>query len=179
MAGRALDVLPANPDPVNPVTGEVVAREIAVQTRQVSGAGQHKQRDEELGQADNADLASRICRIPEKPTGPRASPLDHSWITHSRHRTALGGHQRTPAWSISYSRGRRGILSDTGGHASDTVRDREARGSNGPPDQNPKYDPCFTTGARRAPRSWRTGGRRLNSLNEVFATGRKHNLGQR
>ena len=66
--------------------------------------------------------------------GPGASPLDHSWITHSRHRTALGGHQRTPAWSISYSRGRRGSLSDTGGHGTDTVRDREAPGSNpGPP----------------------------------------------
>src|ERR1700687_4329762 len=62
------------------------------------------------------------------------SPLDHSWITHSRHRTALGDHQRTPAWSISYSRGRLGSLLDTGGHASDTVRDREAPGSNpGPP----------------------------------------------
>ena len=62
-----------------------------------------------------------------------ASP-DHSRITHSRHRTALGGHQRTPAWSISYSRGRRGSLSDTGGHGTDTVRDREAPGSNpGPP----------------------------------------------
>src|ERR1700687_1176867 len=62
------------------------------------------------------------------------SPLDHSWITHSRHRRALGGHQRTRAWSISYSRGRLGSLLDTGGHASDTVRDREAPGSNpGPP----------------------------------------------
>src|SRR5207245_11614473 len=30
----------------------------------------------------------------------RASPMDHSWITHSRHRTALVGHQRTPAWSF-------------------------------------------------------------------------------
>ena len=59
--------------------------------------------------------------------GSRASPLDHRWITHSRHRTALTGHQRTPAWSISYSRGRRGSLSDTGGHGTDTVRDREAR----------------------------------------------------
>src|SRR5260370_40341 len=39
---------------------------------------------------------------------------DYSRITHSRHRTALGGHHRTPAWSISYSRGRRGGLSDTG-----------------------------------------------------------------
>ena len=58
---------------------------------------------------------------------------DHSRITHSRHRTALGGHQRTPAWSISYSRGRLGSLSDTGGHASDTVRDREAEGSNPSP----------------------------------------------
>jgi len=66
--------------------------------------------------------------------GPRASPPDHSRITHSRHRTALGGHQRTPAWSISYSRGRRGSLSDTGGHGISTVRDREAPGSNsGPP----------------------------------------------
>ena len=40
------------------------------------------------------------------------------------------GHQRTPAWSISYSRGRRGSLSNTGGHGTDTVRDREAPGSN-------------------------------------------------
>ena len=61
---------------------------------------------------------------------PRASPPDHSRITHSRHRTALGGHQRTPSWSISYSRGRRGSLSDTVGHGTDTVRDREAPGSN-------------------------------------------------
>src|SRR5207247_4375489 len=34
----------------------------------------------------------------------------------------------------SYARGRRGSLSDTGGHGTDTVRDREAPGSNpGPP----------------------------------------------
>src|SRR5205807_5602217 len=59
---------------------------------------------------------------------PRASPPDHSRITHSRHRTALGGHQRTRGWSISYSRGRRGSLSDAGRHDSDTVRDREASG---------------------------------------------------
>src|SRR5713226_7380399 len=64
----------------------------------------------------------------------RSLRRDHNRITHSRHRTALGGHQRTPAWSISYSRGRRGSLSDTGGHDTDTVRDREAPGSNpGPP----------------------------------------------
>jgi hypothetical protein len=55
---------------------------------------------------------------------------DHSGITHSRYRTALGGHQRTPTRSIPYSRGRRGSLSDTGGHGTDTVRDREAPGSN-------------------------------------------------
>src|SRR5205823_2744004 len=30
----------------------------------------------------------------------------HRRITHSRHRTAIGGHHRTPSWSISYSRGR-------------------------------------------------------------------------
>ena len=41
----------------------------------------------------------------------------HSRITHSRHRTALWGHQRTPSWSISYSRGRRRSLSDPGGRA--------------------------------------------------------------
>src|SRR5579864_1908313 len=66
--------------------------------------------------------------------GPRASQPYHSRITHSRHRTDLGGHQRTPSRSISYSRGRRGSLSDTRGHGTDTVRDREAPGSNpGPP----------------------------------------------
>ena len=65
--------------------------------------------------------------------GPRASPPYHSRITHSRHRTALGGHQRTPAWSTSYSRGPCGSLSDTGGHGIDTVRDREAEGSNPSP----------------------------------------------
>ena len=62
----------------------------------------------------------------------RCSPY-HSRITHSRHRTALGGHQRTPARSISYSRGRQGSLSDTGGHGTDTVRDREDEGSNPSP----------------------------------------------
>src|SRR2546425_10603254 len=61
---------------------------------------------------------------------PRASLPDHSRITHSRHWTALGGHQRTRGWSISYSRGRRGTLSDTGGHGTDTVRDREGPGAN-------------------------------------------------
>src|ERR1035437_1263606 len=111
-----------------------VAVEVELQAAMVL---QHFLGKEELehGSKSTADhLASLICRIPEQLTGPRASPLDHSWITHSRHRTALGGHQRTPAWSISYSRGRLGSLSDTGGHASDTVRDREAPGSNpGPP----------------------------------------------
>ena len=80
-------------------------------------------------QSEIGDPAWLIYPIPEKPTGARASPPYHSRITHSRHRTALGGHQRTPAWSISYSRGRRGSLSDTGGHDTDTVRDREAPGS--------------------------------------------------
>src|SRR6202521_3278068 len=94
---------------------------------------QHFLGKEELehGSQSTADhVASLICRIPEQLTGPRASPPYHSRITHSQHRTALAGHQRTPAWSISYSRGRRGSLSDTGGHGTDTVRDREAPGSN-------------------------------------------------
>src|SRR5438552_18218666 len=52
-----------------------------------------------------------------------------SRITHSRHRAAIGGHHRTPSRSISYSRGRRGSLSDTGGHVPATVRDREAPGA--------------------------------------------------
>ena len=51
------------------------------------------------------------------PRGPGFKPL-----THSRHRTATGGHHRTPSWSISYSRGGRRSLSDTGGHVPGTVR---------------------------------------------------------
>jgi hypothetical protein len=75
-----------------------------------------------------------VSRVPLRSRrGPRASPPYHSRITHSRHRTALGGHQRTSTWSISYSRGRRGSLSDTGGHGTDTVRDREDEGSNPSP----------------------------------------------
>src|SRR5207247_1854758 len=56
--------------------------------------------------------------------GPRASPPDHRRITHSRHRTALGGHRRTPAWSIPYSRGRRGSLWHAGGHGTRTGWER-------------------------------------------------------
>src|SRR5438445_11723774 len=65
-------------------------------------------------------LAGKAIREPEF----RHLPY-HSRITHSRHRTAIGGHHRTPSWSISYSRGGRRSLSDTGGHVPATVRDRE------------------------------------------------------
>src|ERR1035437_4109228 len=104
-----------------------------------------------------------ICPIPEKLTGPRASPLDHSWITHSRHRTALGGHQRTPAWSISYSRGRLGSLSDTGGHASDTVRDREAPGSNPGPPTNFEFKIADFARRRKS-----VGRREVTAVSQIF-----------
>lgn len=45
----------------------------------------------------------------------------HGRITHSRHRMAVGGHKKTRAWSISYSRGRLGSPLDTGGHATRTA----------------------------------------------------------
>src|SRR5207244_4996838 len=78
------------------------------------------------------------------PVKPSASPnFVTSRITHSRHRTAIGGHHRTPSWSISYSRGGRRSLSDTGGHGTDTVRDREAPGSNpGPPTKAHLFEPA-------------------------------------
>jgi hypothetical protein len=37
----------------------------------------------------------------------------HSRVTISRNRQDLPGHQRTRGWSISYSRGHHGSLSDT------------------------------------------------------------------
>jgi len=61
----------------------------------------------------------------------------HSRVTVSRHQAALGGHGRTPRSgnlsSGGHLRGRR----DTRGHGTNTVRDREAPGSNpGPPTKN-------------------------------------------
>ncbi len=118
----------------------------------------HRYRTRLIVLADH--VASLICPLPEKPTGPRASPPYHSRITHSPHRTALGGHQRTQSWSISYSPGRRGSLSDTGGHRTATVRDREAPGSNpGPPTNVMSHDivdTCCKTlcTGQRPPSGW-------------------------
>src|SRR5207253_610088 len=75
----------------------------------------------------------------------------HSRITHSRHRAAIGGHHRTPSRSISYPRGRRGSLSDTGAHVPATVRDREAPGSNPGPPTN-QLNSNFPDRARTWPR---------------------------
>src|SRR2546428_673379 len=58
----------------------------------------------------------------------------HSRGTDSRHQAALGGHGRTPRSGNLSSGGHLGSRRDTGGHATNTVRDREAPGSNpGPP----------------------------------------------
>src|SRR5438477_13203917 len=93
-------------------------------------------------------LAGKAIREPEF----RRLPY-HSRITHSRHRTAIGGHRRTPSWSISYSRGRRGSLSDTGGHVPATVRDREAPGSNPGPPTKPTELKFPRSGSNLAPNS--------------------------
>jgi hypothetical protein len=64
------------------------------------------------------------------------TPLDHSWITDSRHRPVPEGHVRTQRRRHSSSAGPWGSRGDSRGHVLATVRDREALGSNpGPPDQ--------------------------------------------
>ena len=63
--------------------------------------------------------------------------LDHSWITHSRKRTVPRGHRRTRRPRHLSSGGPKRSRKDTPGHATETVRDREAPGSNpGPPTKN-------------------------------------------
>src|SRR6266542_3240854 len=58
----------------------------------------------------------------------------HSRGTDSRHQAARGGHRRTSRSGNLSSGGHLGSRRDTGGHATNTVRDREAPGSNpGPP----------------------------------------------
>src|SRR5258708_23546782 len=60
--------------------------------------------------------------------------LDHSWITHSRKRTVPIGNRRTRSPRHLSSGGPQRSRQDTRGHGADTVRDREAPGSNpGPP----------------------------------------------
>jgi len=62
--------------------------------------------------------------------------LDHSWITHSRKRRVPRGHRRTRRPRHLSSGGPKRSCQDTPGHTTETVRDREAPGSNpGPPDQ--------------------------------------------
>jgi hypothetical protein len=64
----------------------------------------------------------------------RKPALDHSWITHSRKRTVPRGHRRTRRLRHLSSGGSQRSRQDTRGHGADTVRDREAPGSNpGPP----------------------------------------------
>src|SRR3981081_31605 len=92
--------------------------------------------------------ASLTAQTPGSRNGQRRDPPDHSRITYSRHRTAPGGHQRTPSRSISYSKGQRRSLPDTGGHATDTVRDREAPGSNPGPPTKIRIRFRVTTGAQ-------------------------------
>src|SRR6266702_4440514 len=61
----------------------------------------------------------------------------HSRGTDSRHQAARGGHRRTSRSGNLSSGGHLGSRRDTGGHATNTVRDREAPGSNpGPPTKN-------------------------------------------
>jgi hypothetical protein len=61
-------------------------------------------------------------------------PLDHSWITDSRHKAGLGGHGRARRSGNLSSDGPPRSGRDTRGHIIKTVRDREAPGSNpGPP----------------------------------------------
>jgi hypothetical protein len=61
-------------------------------------------------------------------------PPDHSRITHSRHQTVPLGHVRTRRPRELSSKGPLRSRQDTRGHATKTVRDREAPGSNpGPP----------------------------------------------
>src|SRR5713226_5573518 len=61
----------------------------------------------------------------------------HSRGTDSRHQAALGGHGRTPRRGNLSSGGYLRSCRDTRGYAADTVRDREAPGSNpGPPTKN-------------------------------------------
>src|SRR6266566_2262915 len=69
----------------------------------------------------------------------RHSPLlrlapGHSRGTDSRHQADLGGHEGTPRHGNLSSGGHLRTRRDTRGHTTDTVRDREASGSNpGPP----------------------------------------------
>src|SRR5258708_38640953 len=58
---------------------------------------------------------------------------DHSRITHSRNRTALEGHGRTPIRWHSSSGGPLRSRQDSRGPVGDKVRDREAEGSSPSP----------------------------------------------
>jgi hypothetical protein len=75
---------------------------------------------------------------------------DHSRITHSRNRTAPAGHARTSSeGNLSSARPYRSRR-DTRGHAADTVRDREAPGSNpGPPTSSEFGFVCFCLSSAR------------------------------
>src|ERR1700674_3681280 len=74
-----------------------------------------------------------MCEVVAGPRLLRHAP-GHSRVTESRHQAALGGPGRTPRSGNLSSGGHLRSRRDTSGHATKTVRDREAPGSNpGPP----------------------------------------------
>jgi hypothetical protein len=60
-------------------------------------------------------------------------PPGHSRVTHSRHRAVISGNQRTRRRRDWYSGGAWRVREELVGHAAETVRDREAEGSNPSP----------------------------------------------
>lgn len=76
------------------------------------------------GTSSASSARTRRCTIAGKPTK-RRSP-GHSRVTDSRHQAAPGGHGRTRWTSNLSSGGHLRTRRDTRGHASKTVRDREA-----------------------------------------------------
>ena len=120
---------------------------------------------------------------------------DHSRITHSRNRTALAGHSRTSGDVHLGSNGPYRSRRDTQGHATDTVRDREAPGSNPRPPTKIVFEstssPALSgprgsqgghrfswTWAAAAPSKW-IADRRLNSLTALAQPIYQHAHGPR
>src|ERR1700674_713909 len=81
-----------------------------------------------------------MCEVVAGPRLLRHAP-GHSRVTESRHQAALGGPGRTPRSGNLSSGGHLRSRRDTSGHATKTVRDREAPGSNpGPPTKVPLFE---------------------------------------
>ena len=97
--------------------------------------------------------------------------LDHSWITHSRKRTGPRGHRRTRSPGHLSSGGPQRSRQDIRGHGADTVRDREAPGSNPGPPTNSEFKIGDFSGRLTSPQPSAPGA------NSVDATDRRNQPG--